>query len=77
MSVLHGTVTQICYVTHDLEKAIKRWAEGVKAGSFSVQTTALLPERAEHSVLRETENYAEGVRALNERCPGRSEEAHG
>ena len=40
MSILHGTVAQVCYVTHDIERAIKRWAEGVKAGPFYVQTIA-------------------------------------
>lgn len=38
MSSLQGTITELCYVTHDLESAIKRWAEGPKAGPFFVHT---------------------------------------
>jgi hypothetical protein len=46
MSSLQGTITELCYVTHDLERAIKGWAEGPKAGPFFVHTLpADMPER--------------------------------
>ena len=38
MSIVAGTMTKICYVTYDVEKAVQRWAEGVKAGPFYVMT---------------------------------------
>lgn len=38
MSILSGAITKVCYVTHDLERAIERWAEGIKAGPFYVLT---------------------------------------
>lgn len=40
MSMPHGTVTEVCYVTDDLDRAIARWTDGVKAGPFYVMTMA-------------------------------------
>ena len=40
MSIAHGSVTEVCYVTHDIERAIERWAEAFKAGPFYVMTSA-------------------------------------
>ena len=40
MSILPGAITKVCYVTHDLERAIARWAEGIKAGPFYVMSHA-------------------------------------
>jgi len=40
MTMPHGTVTEVCYVTNDLNRAIERWADGVKAGPFYVMTLA-------------------------------------
>jgi hypothetical protein len=40
MSIPHGTVTEVCYVTHDLDAAIERWVEGTGAGPFYVMNLA-------------------------------------
>ena len=40
MSISHGAVAKVCYVTHDIERAIRHWAEGVKAGPFYILTSA-------------------------------------
>lgn len=40
MSISHGAVAEVCYVTHDIERAIRHWTEGVKAGPFYVLTCA-------------------------------------
>ena len=34
------SLTKFCFVTHDLEKAVQQWAEGVKAGPFYVMASA-------------------------------------
>ncbi|HLS99563.1 MAG: VOC family protein [Porticoccaceae bacterium] len=34
MSLAHGSVTEVCYVTHDMEAAAARWAELVGGGPF-------------------------------------------
>lgn len=43
----------------------------LRLGLHAEVTAALLREHAEQSVLRQTEDYAEGVRSVNERRPGR------
>jgi hypothetical protein len=40
MSIPHGTVTEVCYVTHDLDRAIERWVDGVGAGPFFIMNLA-------------------------------------
>lgn len=40
MSISHEVITKFCFVTHDLEKAVQQWAEGVKAGPFYVMASA-------------------------------------
>jgi hypothetical protein len=39
-TVTPGTVSEICYVTNDLERAISRWSAGLKAGPFYTMTIA-------------------------------------
>lgn len=34
MSLPHGSVTELCYVTHDMEKAAERWSSLVGGGPF-------------------------------------------
>ena len=36
MAIVHGTTVEVCYVTHDIERAIKHWAEILKAGPFYI-----------------------------------------
>jgi enoyl-CoA hydratase/carnithine racemase len=43
----------------------------LRMGLHAEVTAALLREHAQQSVLRQTEDYAEGVRSVNERRPGR------
>jgi hypothetical protein len=46
MSIPHGTVTEVCYVTHDLDRAIQTWIDGVGAGPFfSMALSAEFGER--------------------------------
>ena len=40
MSITPGTVTEVCYVTHDLDRTIQRWVDGVGAGPFFVMNLA-------------------------------------
>ena len=40
MSISHGAMAKVCYVTHDIERAIQHWAEGVRAGPFYILTSA-------------------------------------
>ena len=44
MSILPGAITKVCYVTHDLDRAIARWAEGFRAGPFYVMNHAADPD---------------------------------
>lgn len=36
MAIAHGTTVEVCYVTHDIERAVKHWAEILKAGPFYI-----------------------------------------
>ena len=39
MKLAPGSVTQVAYVTHDLQRAMAYWMETMKAGPFFVMTT--------------------------------------
>ena len=40
MSTLFEGMTKVCFVTHDVDKAVQHWAEGVNAGPFYVMASA-------------------------------------
>lgn len=40
MSNLFDGMTKVCFVTHDVDKAVQQWAQGAKAGPFYVMASA-------------------------------------